>query len=61
MKTETCFQFNYLLSGLKQSAGSYTIHWDGQNDAGELLPSGSYIIIFKAGDIITSDKLLLLR
>jgi len=50
-----------LLPGVNQSAGSYNIHWNGKNESGEIMSSGSYIVVLKAGDYVRSEKVLLLR
>lgn len=41
--------------------GKYVIMWDGKDDAGRLVPSGTYIVRMKSGDFISSRKMLLLR
>ncbi|MBC8185901.1 T9SS type A sorting domain-containing protein [candidate division KSB1 bacterium] len=50
-----------LVAGVHQSAGSYNLLWDGLDDAGAALPSGTYVVVFKAGEYIKSEKVLLLR
>jgi hypothetical protein len=43
-------------------AGRYEVQWDGQAEDGAALPSGVYIIEFRArGELVGSQKLLLLR
>ncbi len=44
-----------------QQAGFHEIHWDGKSDAGLDLPSGTYIILFKANDFNQQQKLLYLK
>lgn len=50
-----------LLTCIKQSAGSYTIYWNGKNDNGRFSPSGIYFIILRAVGSIRSQKIILLR
>jgi hypothetical protein len=42
-------------------AGYYTTHWDGQNKAGVVVPSGVYFLKFNAGDYRITRKLLLIK
>ncbi len=44
-----------------QDPGSHTIVWDGRNDAGELLPSGSYRMTLTTGDRVLTRSMLLLK
>ncbi|MFA6234250.1 MAG: DUF3160 domain-containing protein [Bacteroidota bacterium] len=48
-----------LQSGL--SAGSYMSRWDGRDDAGQLLPSGSYMVVLDAYGQRASSSVVLLR
>lgn len=41
--------------------GKHNFRWDGKNDHGNLLPSGIYGYIFKAGDFSDMRKMILLR
>jgi hypothetical protein len=50
-----------LVAGVQQSSGSYSFWWDGLDDAGEIKPSGTYIVTIKTGESIKSVKVLLLR
>ena len=50
-----------LVAGVQQSAGNYSFWWDGLDDAGEIMPSGTYIVTIKTGKSIKSVKVLLLR
>ena len=45
----------------RQSAGFYSMQWDGKNDAGEQVASGVYLYRIKAGDFTQTRKMLLLR
>jgi hypothetical protein len=42
-------------------AGMYTIQWDGLNDNGMKMSSGSYIYRMTAGDFVDSKEMLLLK
>ena len=44
-----------------QSAGSYTSSWDGLDNAGQPTPSGLYILVLKAGNNITTQKVTRIR
>jgi len=50
-----------LQAGVKLSAGEHNIYWNGKDDAGKMNLSGTYFIVFKAGNYIESEKVLLLR
>jgi len=45
----------------RQSAGRYKTKWDGVDKFGQYAPSGVYIYQIKAGDFISSRKLILLK
>jgi ligand-binding sensor domain-containing protein len=45
----------------KQPAGFYSVKWDGTNDYGNKVPSSVYIYRMKAGDIVQSKKLVLVK
>ncbi len=49
------------LTRQEYSAGQYVLNWDGRNDSGELVSSGTYILRMKAGNHIDSKKMLLIR
>ncbi len=49
-----------LLEG-KRPAGEYEITWDGRNDAGQLVPSGVYLLKMQAGKFIQTRKMVLTR
>ncbi len=49
-----------VVGGMRQ-AGSYSINWDGLDDAGHALASGVYFYLLRAGDRQEARKLLLLR
>lgn len=50
-----------LMSGENRSAGTYTISWDGKNDAGVGMPSGVYLYRVLAGSYVASKKMTLLK
>ncbi|NQT26201.1 T9SS type A sorting domain-containing protein [candidate division KSB1 bacterium] len=50
-----------LLRDLQQSSGSYSIHWLGKDDQGQQAASGAYILRLIAGDVVTSQKVILMR
>ncbi len=49
-----------LIRGFREM-GSYTLRWDGTDDAGRALASGMYIYRLTAGDRVETRKLMLLR
>jgi len=44
-----------------QSAGFYTVQWDGRNDSGNQVASGLYVYRMKAGKYIGTRKMAMLR
>jgi hypothetical protein len=44
-----------------RQAGSYSINWDGKDEAGRDLASGVYLYELRAGEKIETRKLLLIR
>jgi len=50
-----------LLSGETRSAGTYTLSWDGRNDAGVSMPSGVYLYRVVAGSYMASKKMTMLK
>jgi minor extracellular serine protease Vpr len=44
-----------------QKAGTYTIQWDGTNDTGQHVASGIYFAIYKAGQLVQTKKMVLMR
>lgn len=51
----------HLVNGLKQEAGVYTIMWDGKDQKGRNISSGTYIINFKTDNYFKSHRVILLR
>jgi len=49
-----------LFTGVTQR-GTYTVQWDGLNNAGSKMSSGSYIYRMTAGDFVQSKKMILLK
>lgn len=49
-----------LING-NQGAGLYTIAWDGKNDEGQILPSGTYFYQITAGEFQQVRKMILLK
>lgn len=45
----------------RQSAGFYSMQWDGKNDAGQQVASGVYLYKLDAGDFSRTKKMILLR
>jgi hypothetical protein len=43
------------------SAGEHTVHWDGTNEQGNPVASGTYFIRMKAGDFEQQRKMTLLK
>ncbi len=50
-----------LANGLQQSAGVHQFNWQGYNDAGQSVPSGTYIYRLEAGNQSESRLLMLLK
>ena len=44
-----------------QSAGSYTLNWNGKNNTGRDMSSGVYFVILKINDKVSSQKIILAR
>ncbi|MCY3787397.1 MAG: SMP-30/gluconolactonase/LRE family protein [Gemmatimonadetes bacterium] len=44
-----------------REAGTHQIHWDGKDDQGRALASGTYLLIMRAGPVRQGTKMLLLR
>ncbi len=44
-----------------REAGTHQIHWDGKDDQGRALASGTYLLIMRAGPVRQATKMLLLR
>ena len=49
-----------LVHGIRP-AGTYAVHWDGRDSAGQALASGLYLYRLQAGNQVETRKLLLLR
>ena len=44
-----------------REAGSYTVRWDGRDDAGRELASGVYLYRLLTGDRVETRKLVMVR
>jgi len=50
------------LINTEQSGGNYKVSWDGRNDAGIIVPTGTYIYrLYVNGDFVDSKKILLIK
>jgi hypothetical protein len=49
------------LADQEESAGSYTITWDGRTNSGQSAATGVYLYRFEAGDHVETKKMLLLK
>jgi flagellar hook assembly protein FlgD len=45
----------------QMSAGDYTMIWDGRNDAGEIVPTGTYLVHLQNGNRKQIKKLLMMK
>ena len=45
----------------RQSAGSYSVRWNGDNHSGLRAANGVYHLILQAGDVIKTRKVVFLR
>jgi hypothetical protein len=50
-----------VLADEHKDAGLHTIVWDGRNDAGRRVPSGTYFLRLEAGDYTATKKLSVIR
>jgi hypothetical protein len=50
-----------LVQNERKQAGYYTVEWDGTNDAGHMLPSGTYLYHITAGSFTATKKMLLVK
>ena len=50
-----------LFDGSRQSPGSYSVFWNGKDDFGRQSASGTYILRLIAGEVVQSQKVLLMR
>ena len=44
-----------------QTQGNYTITWYGDNDTGQVIASGVYFYQIKAGDFVSTKKMVVLK
>ncbi len=52
---------NTLIDNKEQAAGTYTIFWNGKNNNGQNMSSGTYIVHLKAGVYAATRKVTLIR
>ncbi|HSQ76350.1 MAG TPA: FlgD immunoglobulin-like domain containing protein, partial [Bacteroidota bacterium] len=50
-----------LIAGQEMAKGAYQVEWDGTNNAGTGVASGSYVYTLKFGNFSTSQKMVLVR
>jgi len=50
-----------LVDNEKQTAGTYNVSWNGTDANGQNMPSGTYIILLKAGENSSTRKVTLIR
>lgn len=50
-----------LVDGVYQNAGRYRMTWYAQNEEGEAMPTGVYLVVMQAGQFVKTQKLILLR
>ena len=50
-----------LLDHVKQSAGAYSVHWNGVTNTGVNAPSGIYLIMLHTGNLLDTQKIMLVR
>ncbi len=50
-----------IISGHHQTAGSYSIHWNGNNNYGQPVASGTYLLLLRAGTVRKTQKIMLMR
>jgi hypothetical protein len=49
------------LVDIEQPAGDYTIHWDGKDNEGRFVASGTYLYKLTAGDFAQTKRMMLVR
>lgn len=45
----------------EKTIGSYTVTWDGRNDLGQEMPSGTYLLRMVAGEFTATRKMMLIK
>ncbi len=50
-----------IIGGRSQMAGSYSVHWNGQDNSGINAPSGIYFLVLNAGHVVKTQKVMLLK
>ncbi|MCB5247607.1 MAG: T9SS type A sorting domain-containing protein, partial [Candidatus Cloacimonetes bacterium] len=49
------------LYGAIQPRGEHLVNWDGTDEAGQVVGNGAYLIVVRAGNLISSTKVLMMR
>ena len=49
------------LSGTEATPGSHSVTWDGRNDHGSLVASGTYLVVMQRGDLVSKSKVVVVR
>ncbi len=44
-----------------QSAGNHSVEWNGKDNTGKIVPSGMYLYTLKAGNVLISKKMVLMK
>lgn len=50
-----------IILGAHQSAGSYSIHWNGNDNSGQMAASGRYLLVLNAGNVNKTQKVMMVR
>ncbi|NQT26599.1 T9SS type A sorting domain-containing protein, partial [candidate division KSB1 bacterium] len=50
-----------ILSNARQSLGSHSTHWDGNDDSGQPASSGTYLLVLNVGNEMKTQKVIVVR
>lgn len=50
-----------ILKNVWQKAGNYHVFWNGRLDSGRIAPSGTYVLVLQADDLLRTQKVMLVR
>ncbi len=50
-----------VLINKEQDAGNHVIRWNGKDNSGQVVPSGTYVLRMKAGEFLAERKMMLLK
>lgn len=50
-----------IIKDRQQLAGTYSVHWNGKEDSGRMVSSGTYLLILTAGEIRKTQKVMIVR